>query len=352
MTWRRGASLTLVALLVGFSALACQATRPAEIGMLLHYRGDDAATIARQFDLMADMGVRWVRFDIEWSLIQSEPGTFDWTSTDTIVDEARAHGMNPLAVLAFTPGWAVTAQGLAESDARHARPDQLSDYATFARIAAERYAPRGVRSWEIWNEPNLGLFWPPRPDADEYATLFRAAATAIRNVDPNATLVTGGLSPRYPEPDVGVSPLDYLQQLYENGTAQLADAIAVHPYSFPVLPDDENEETIGEFKDLPALHEVMERNGDGAKKLWITEFGAPTGNGPNAVSEDDQALALLQARQQVEKWDWVGPLIYYELVDGGSDRSVDGENFGVLRHDLDPKPAAVALMQAASGDQE
>jgi hypothetical protein len=334
--------------LIGSTLMSCQSIRPAELGMTLHFRGADAATLTREFDLMAAMGVTWVRVDVDWSVIEDEQGRPDWASVDPIVDEAVRRDMNVLAVLAFTPSWARPSSPGDIGAVRHARPARLSDYATFARTAADRYAPRGVRHWEIWNEPNLGLFWPPQPDADEYGGVFRAAAQAIRNVDPRATLLTGGLSPRYPDPDVGTSPIDFLEQLYDNGTAQLADGIAVHPYSFPALPEEDNDQTIGEFKDLPALHDVMAGRGDGAKKLWITEFGAPTGTGPNAGSGDDQAEAFEQARRQVERWDWAGPLIYYELVDGGTNPAENGDNFGVLRADLSPKPAAEQLMDDAS----
>ena len=311
--------------------------------MTLHFRGADAATIKRQFDLMAAMNVTWVRMDIDWSVVESKRGQLNWAYTDSFVNEAVARRMNVLAVLAFSPAWARS------SATSRSRPDQLSDYAKFARIAAERYASRGVRSWEIWNEPNHGEFWPPSPDVTEYGGLFRVAVASIRSVDPKATVLVGGLAPKYDESAGEVSPTDYLEQLYDNGAAQLADGIAAHPYSYPALPMDAHQRTVGGFKDLPALHRVMNRRGDGRKKIWITEFGAPTGTGPHAVSEERQAATLLQARQQVGRWAWAGPLIYYELVDGGTDPADTEQNFGVLREDLSPKAAAVALMENASG---
>lgn len=141
-----------------------------------------------------------------------------------------------------------------------------------------------------------------------------------------------------------MSPAEHLVKLYANGTAQLADGIAVHPYTFPALPRDARQHNVGGFTDLPALHNVMSRRGDGQKKVWITEFGAPTGTGPTAVSEEEQAEALIKARKLVGRWDWAGPLIYYELVDGGTDPTDVEQNFGVLREDLSLKPAAVALI--------
>jgi hypothetical protein len=141
-----------------------------------------------------------------------------------------------------------------------------------------------------------------------------------------------------------ISQTTYLDQLYSNGTAQLADGIAVHPYSFPSLPMDANQAVVGGLNDLPALHALMDRHGDGGKKIWITEFGAPTGTGSEAVSEEGQAAAVAQAGQQVQLWGWAGPLIYYELLDGGDDRTDIEQNFGILRRDLTPKPAGVELM--------
>jgi len=336
-------------ILVGFFALSCQAPAPAaEIGMTLHFRGADAATITRQFDLMADMNVTWVRIDIDWSVIESEQSQLDWTSTDTLVEEAAARRMNVLGVLAFSPAWTRSSEPDPSPTAKHSRPDDVASYANFARVAAERYTARGVRSWEIWNEPNTSKFWPPRPDANEYGNLFRVAADAIRGVDPEATLLIGGLAPKFDVPQAEVPPADFLEQLYTTGAAQLADGIAVHPYTFPALPMDADQRMVGGFKDLPALRAVMEKYGDSRKQVWITEFGAPTGSGPYAASEEDQETALLQARQQVGRWDWAGPLMYYELVDGGTDPGDVEQNFGVLREDLSPKLAADALMDSAS----
>lgn len=315
----------------------------AGIGMTLHFRGADAGTVKQQFDLMAAMDVEWVRIDIDWSAVQPKKGKFNWAPVDNLVDEAVSHQMNVLFMLGFTPAWARSPVASLEYPS-HSRPEDLSDYAEFARIATARYAPRGVRSWEIWNEPNTAKFWPGRPDANEYGDLFRAAATAIRGVDPRATVLIGGLGPQYDTPGAEIPPADYLEQLYGNGAAQLADGVAVHPYSFPELPMDPDQRQIGGFRDLPALQSVMDSHGDGHKKIWTTEYGAPTGTSVNAVSEEHQAAIMLQARQQVALWDWAGPLIYYELVDGGTDPTNQEQNFGVVRKDLTLKNAGVALM--------
>ena len=349
MMGRRAIALRLLSLvLIAWIPLSCQSQAPpVEIGMTMHSRGADAAAIKRQFDVMESMNVTWVRVDFDWSVAETERGQFNWEYPDAIVNEAAARGMKVLGVLAFSPEWARPSTRGDSADARHSRPEQMSEWAEFARLVTERYAPRGVHTWEIWNEPNTRKFWPPRPDVNEYGTLFWVAAEAIRGVDEQATILIGGLAPKFHVPDSEVPPTDYLEKLYQNGAVQLADGVAVHPYTFPILPMDTPQRAVGGFKDLPALRAVMDSHGDGHKKIWITEFGAPTGAGPYAVSDNAQATALLQARRQVRKWDWAGPLIYYELVDGGTNPTDAEQNFGVLRSDLSPKPAADALMRLA-----
>lgn len=349
MTGGRALMLRLLSLaLIACIPLSCQAqAQPVEIGMTVHSRGADTAAIREQFDVMAAMNVTWVRVDIDWSVAEAERGQYNWDYPDTIVTEAAARGMKVLAVISSSPGWArPSTQG--GSDNRYARPEHMSEWASFTRAVTERYASRGVHAWQIWNEPNASKFWPPRPDHNEYGTLFWVAAEAIRDIDQQATILIGGLAPKFHVPDAEIAPSIYLEHLYQNGAVKLADGIAVHPYTYPVLPTGTPQRAIDGFKDLPGLRAVMAKHGDGGKKIWITEFGAPTGTAPWAVSDNAQATALLQARRQVAKWDWAGPLIYYELVDGGTDPTDAEQNFGVLRQDLSPKPSADALMGLAS----
>ncbi|MFG2006099.1 hypothetical protein ACGFNU_43805 [Spirillospora sp. NPDC048911] len=60
----------------------------------------------------------------------------------------------------------------------------------FARHMVDRYGLREVRRWpfEVWNEPNLFVFF--NGDQQAYFKLYRYAAEAIKNVD--ASLLVGG----------------------------------------------------------------------------------------------------------------------------------------------------------------
>ena len=46
-----------------------------------------------------------------------------------------------------------------------------------------------VVAYEIWNEPNGGWFWLPRPDPARYADMYIRARAAIKGVDPAAAFM-------------------------------------------------------------------------------------------------------------------------------------------------------------------
>ncbi len=93
------------------------------------------------------------------------------------------------------------------------------------------------------------------------------------------------------------------------------------------------------------MRSVMQANGDGAKKIWGTEFGAPT-NGPNGVTEASQAQAITKAYALWKSYDWAGPLFTYQGRDYGTDPSNRENFFGLLRHDFSQKPAYAAYRNA------
>ena len=64
-----------------------------------------------------------------------------------------------------------------------------------SRPRTRHYAPMGVHDWEIWNEQNRASFWLPKADPPTYTRMLKLAYPAIKQVDPHATVISGGLSP-------------------------------------------------------------------------------------------------------------------------------------------------------------
>ena len=302
---------------------------------------------SRDLDLMSTAGASWIRIDLNWSMIQAQgPSSFDWAPFDRVVTAARARGFRVLATLLYTPAWARPAGGTASTP-----PVRLDDFVAFARQAAQRYAPLGVHAYEIWNEPNISAFWQPRPDVAVYTAMLRGASAAIRGVDREALIVTGGTSPA---PDSGgdISPVSFLRGIYANGGKSAFDAVAHHPYCWPALPGDP--QTWSAWYQMygtsPSLRSVMTDNGDAGKQIWATEFGAPT-SGPagSFVSEQAQATTVTRAFQLFRSYRWAGPLFWYSDRDIGTSPTTRENFFGVLRNDFSPKPAFDAYKAATGG---
>ena len=82
--------------------------------------------------------------------------------------------------------------------------------------------------------------------------------------------------------------MTFLQGIYARGGGGSFDAVGHHPYSYPYDPS--GGQAWNAFTQTGFLYQIMVANGDGAKKVWGTESGAPTGNDPGrSVDEATQA---------------------------------------------------------------
>lgn len=312
----------------------------------------------RQLDGIAASGATWVRVDFSWPSIQPiNAQHYQWDLYDRIVSAAKTRNLKVLGILDYTPTWARPADCTWAIQCRPADPNQ---FATFAAAAAARYAPQGVHAWEIWNEPNIG-FWQPRSDPAQYTALLKATSTAIRQQDSNSYILLAGLAPSYSSATTK-NPMDFLRGVYASGGQGFFDGIAMHPYTFPYEPTSSLPNPWKEmYSSDPSLHSIMAANGDGAKKIWITEFGAPTGGpgpvaqlnnpqyqlNPYVVDEALQNAILEDAIEQYSQADWAGPFFYYSYIDSGTDPSSNENFYGLLRSDGSFKPAYTTFQAAA-----
>jgi polysaccharide biosynthesis protein PslG len=291
--------------------------------------------VARELDGLVALGVGWIRFDLKWVVIEARKGRFDWKLHDRVVRMARARGLRVLATIAYSPPWA-RAPGTDEKGA----PVNVADYARFAAAAVKRYAPLGVLDYEIWNEPNIVDFWKPQPDPAKYTELLKAAYVAMKKVNPSISVLTGGLSPAggYNDPLCrdgssvsadSINPINFLEAMYASGAGGYFDALADHPYTSPLSPFDTHR--CNAWNQLtgtsPSLRSVMEANGDGAKRIWATEYGSPATSG-----EAEQARLLQEALELWPTYEWSGPLLYYAYKDAL-------ESYNLVRPDWSPRAA-------------
>ena len=297
--------------------------------------GEPPAELSFDIRTMKAIGISSVRIAALWNVIQpSGPATYNWSQLDQAVKAFHAAGMSVDLLIDGCPAWAATA-GVNDA-AFNAQPASAEQFATFSAAVAEHYSADGVSLFEIWNEPNISQFWAPKPDPAAYVADLEAAYSAIKQVDPHAFVISGGLSPAgY---NNAISPVVFLTKMYQDGAKGYFDGVGYHPYSYPSLPDDAGPLTgwAKMDKTSPSLRSVMVAYGDASKKIWITEYGAPSSGTPFPVGNTGEADELTQAITYAEQTPWIAAFYIYDWRDGP-------DNFGLLNSDGTPKPAYYAV---------
>jgi hypothetical protein len=304
------------------------------------------AALTSEMEGIKAMGGTWVRFDFNWNQIQTYNGTsYNWAPADRVVAAAQKQGLNVLGIIDYIPSWASRSSCTGAS----CGPVNPKEFAAFAGEVAARYSSQ-VSDWEIWNEENDSIFWGPSANVVNYANLLKVTYPAIKLASPTATVIVGGLSPVVTS-NKNISPSDFLKGLYANGAGPFFDAVADHPYTYPVSPNALNSSWENMSVGSNSLRSIMIANGDSSKKIWITEFGAPT-NGPSRdyfVTQFVQAQMLAQAAMMYKSYNWVGPFFWFTYQDGASQANSNTNSFGLLNYDQSPKPAYAVFNLYAKG---
>ncbi|AGB24959.1 beta-1,4-xylanase [Mycobacterium sp. JS623] len=287
-----------------------------------------------------NVGASWVRLVVPWNNVEANRGTYNWATVDPAVLAARANGTKILLLLTGpAPYWAQALLGNPLSGA--GTPADPATFGAFAAAAANRYKDY-ASTWEIWNEPNDPTFFQS-PNVPRYVQLLKAAYQSIHAVQPNAVVVTGGVTST---PAATISDTSFVDQLYSNGAKPFLDGIGMHPYTIPYGISDDPKHV---WNNLAIARTTMTNNGDAAKKIWVTEWGLPTGTSAYASTEAKQASRLVEALQTAAATPYLAPLFVFTVRDLNTDTSNPDANYGVFKSDGNPKQAAYAIQQYASG---
>ncbi len=292
----------------------------------------DNQNLSSVISQISTLGMHWVKLRVEWRDLEATKRSIDYTKLDPIIDGLKAQNFSVLLTVTAAPDWART------DHEEKGPPDNYADYATFIGALAAHYAGK-VQAYEIWNEPNLRREWNSTIHplgAQNYADLLRAAYSAVKSADSAAVVVSAGLAPT--GFNDGVNALDdqlYLQALYDQGLAQISDAIGAHPYGFANPPDavccnapagvktHYGHPSFYFLDTLNDYHAIMQKNGDSSKLIWATQFGwgtsadleTPPRNSiyVSYTSLEQQAKYLPSAFEIGARLGFVGVMIAYNL---------------------------------------
>ena len=278
---------------------------------------DDAAQQKRLANLAALAGVSWVRDRLRWSEIQPEPGNLKPppTTYDTSADAQRDAGLQVLQVFHDTPSWArevPDAGGQFAPDLRHVY--------RLGRELAIRFRGR-VEAWEPWNEGNVATFGAHT--VDQMCSWQKAAWLGFKAGDPDVIV---GWNPTAAAPTPA-----HTEGVLANEAWPYFDTYNIHSYDWP--------------------HSYVElwkpaREAAAGRPIWITEAdrGTPHLKKPPWYNQDPH-LEQLKAEWMAQSYAnslFAGARRHFHFILGNY-QEPNGVQFGLLRLDLTPRPAYVAL---------
>ena len=303
---------------------------PQGVGVNIHFtRGHEP-----DLDLIAAAGFKFVRMDFGWGGSERKPGEYNWADYDELTANLEKRHLRPIYILDYSNGLyedTITSRNPVNDKeqrdtASPQKPQSVAAFARWAAAAAQHYRGHSI-VWEIWNEPNIG-FWKPKPDVRQYTALALATCRAVREANPQATLI-GPASSEFPWP--------FLESFLSSGVLEYLDAVSVHPYrSYQRGP-----ETAAE--DYLKLRGLIERYAPENRKhipIVSGEWGYATH--VKGVSLETQAAFIV--RQQLANLLQGVPLsIWYDWKNDGQDPNNNEDNFGTVSNNLAFKPSYLAV---------
>jgi hypothetical protein len=238
--------------------------------------------------------------DTAWAQINTAQGVWDWTMTDSRINDALANHVDILFDLARTPPWAQcpgndTSCGTGQGDAVcnsynqggwQGGPGQCyppSDlyvdgtgpnqhWIDWVTALATRYKGE-IKFYEIWNEPTAPIMWEGttaqlvRMTQDARCIIIGTGCSALsiytqKAIDPAAQITT----PAYVT-DTGINVATAMNEYLTAGGGQYVDVISYHGYvQWPAPPETA-------ITDAAPLQNVLATAGVGNKPIFSTEGG-------------------------------------------------------------------------------
>lgn len=298
---------------------------PGALGVNIHFTDPRPG----EMKMLADAGLKWVRMDFAWGVIEREKGKYDFSAYDRLLENLKPHGIRAVFILDY-------ANRLYDGGLSPHTDEGRAAMAAFAVAAVTHFKDNGI-VWEMWNEPNIKQFWKPVPSADDYAKLALAVGKAIRAAATDELFVG---------PATSTIDLKFLETCFKAGCLEYWDAVSVHPYR------QKDPETAGE--EYRKLRLLIAKYAPKEKKIPILSGEWGYSSAWKNFDEDRQGK-YLPREFLVNLYNEVPISIWYDWHDDGVDPKEGEHHFGTVHNTYkkdaeevyDPKPAYVAMKTLA-----
>jgi polysaccharide biosynthesis protein PslG len=354
-------------------------------GVNEHPQWMEPSVMTQLVGYMTAAGIQAVRIDMSWYEIESAPGVWSGGNIpafDAFIAAAAAANLEVLPILLDTPTWAAGAGSGGGGGSAHNPPTDLSEtavdggpgspsYNAYIAWVMDRWGVHGtsaegtkwIKYWAVWNEPNGSWAWlepagttspygAGNPDPVKYVWLLKGAYAQIKAIDPTALVLAPSVSGAecndpsptnpgsYPHPAAEAGAwYDWLNFIYSLGIKDYFDIFEVHYYGNSGITQsgvpDSYATDLSTILELHAQYTLpmMQKWGDGNKRVWITETGLPGygDGGPGDVQTGAMQAQYLTdgfhyARTQMTN---VDRMFWYEFSDSNTGSS-DQNYFGLI----------------------
>jgi len=282
-----------LAVLACAGALLCSATAAQSASAFEIAVQDDSTFLygngyprARAFQQARQIGASVLRVNLIWA----DYARLGWAPYDSVVEGARAAGLNVHLTLMGTPKFYDRKANRMLS----AKNPSAARMGSFASAVASHFRGR------------------------VYRNLYRAAYSAIKSADPGAQVLYGELYSGNLSGKGGTAPLTFLSRA---GGGLRADGFAYHPFQFNFGPFQRNRRYVA-LAGVSQLRSSLRRlarsgglrtPGGGALPIYFTEFGYQV-KGSWVLKPERKRATWTVAAFQLAKRSGVRSMLYYHLV--------------------------------------
>lgn len=332
--------------------------------------GDPAATMQAVGD---QLGLDWVKAQIQWWLVEPDPETKQWFFYDAVIDQAHLYGQRLMLSVVGAPEWTRAAGG------ENGPPDDYNEYARFLGELIDRH-PGKIDAIEVWNEQNLDREWTSANgiSPEDYVRFLQVAYETIKAKDPNIIVISGALSPTGTGDWVRwADDFEYMDRALAAGMLNYADCVGAHHNGYNIAPDVAYDATGASPKAATAIfrgpfdnphhswsfyttineYAQKVRSYDPSKKLCVTEFGWASNEGygeypPGFEFAQDNTLQnqadyIVQAFNQMrDSGDvWLAFLFNFDFGNKGNGPTDDPVPYSIVDTQGAPRPAFSAIAE-------
>ncbi len=194
---------------------------------------------------------------VYWPSIETSRGVFDFRALDTLVDQAHAHGAQPLLVLGFTPAFASTKP---HAPIVAGSVPKMSAWRSYVHAVVARYKTR--LDYQIWPEVNASSNW--QGSRQQLAQLVVAASTIIHAKAPRALVVSPAMVLRQPHQFHKFARF-FATKVGGVSVGRYVDAVGIDAYPLQHGTPEDSAALIG------AAHKILVKNKVKAP-LWNVEI--------------------------------------------------------------------------------